>query len=576
MKQHRLVAATVGACIVSFLLAGTAPAQTCPPECPAPGGKIKANSKTECYSEFGGVPDATEGKGFKVSCADGDDSCDFGTTENACEIPLIVCLNNIGDSRFPSCTPPGIEAGGITVKKVKIKGSPDLQAATQTALQNAVNVILPAPAGLNRCSDPVTVTVPLKQKGDKPPKKNKATIIMNVTGVSGKDNDKLQITCNPSSVPPPTCPVNTAGGPNRLTLTVGDNADLDTGVSGISHNQGVTVGSQTFVCLQGCDLSTNPVCTGSGETNANGKTGTINGDTFGSPLPLLSGGVPVCVINEYRDDITLDSFDLSTGELAMKVRLLSKVHQTSTTEPAPCPNCKVSGTATIGAPGRCERGPNDGKPCTIDGLTSFGPTSKDCPPPGSNNVGNLEIDLDLTTAQVNLPIDGFEGGATCLGPPAGIGGACACPGQKRRNSCANENNCSEANCPSGLEPGVDQLCCQGNSGVDLGCYPGQGAVETDIIRTGLASIAYADPATPSGAWPDPTYPKTTAVDGSLVSLFCIAATTSNVVNNVAGLPGPGAIILPGPMEVAFSKCSGGDNDGQACGGDTDCPGGSCN
>jgi hypothetical protein len=574
MKHNQLVSGAVAAGIVSFLLAGIALAQTCPPECPAPGGKIKANSKSECFSEFDGVPDATEGKGFKVTCADGDESCDFGGTENACEIPLVVCVNNIGDPRFPQCTPAGIEAGGITVKKVKIKGSPDLQATTQAALQNAVNTILPAPAGLNRCSDPVTVTVPLKQKSNKPPKKNKATISMNVTGVSGKDNDKLQITCVPP-VAEKNCPKNDAGGPNKLTLTVGDNADLDTGVSGISHNQGVTVGSQTFVCLQGCDVGTNSVCTGAGETDTAGKTDTINGPYFGAPLPLLSGGVPVCVINEYREDITLDSFDLATGELSMKVRLLSKVHQTSNTEPAPCPNCEASGGAAIGVPGRCRRGANDGQSCTIDGLTEFGPTSKDCLPDGTDNVGNLEIDLDLTTGEVTMPLDGFEGGGTCLGPPAGDGGPCPCPAQKQRNQCASENSCSEAECPSGLEPGVDQLCCQGGSGVDLGCYPGQGAAVTDIIRTGATAIAYADPATTSGAWPDPTYPKTTAQDGSLVSVFCIAATRANVVNNVAGLPGPGALILPGPMEVSRSVCVGGGNEGQACGFDADCPGGTC-
>ncbi len=574
MKQHRLVAGTVGAGIVSFFLGGSALAQ-CPPECPAPGGKIKANSKTECISEFGGVPDATEGKGFKVTCADGDESCDFGATENACEIPLVVCVNNVGDSRFPQCTSDGIDAGGITVKKVKIKGNPDLQTSTQTALQNAVNGILPAVALLpNRCSDPVTVTVPLKQKSGKPPKKNKMTISMNVNGVSGKDNDKLQITCVPAAAEV-TCPVNPAGGPNKLTLTVGQNADLDTGVSGISHNQGVTVGSQTFVCLDGCDLGTNPVCTGTGTTDAGGSTNNINGKYFGAPLPLLSGGVPVCVINEYREDITLEGLNLFTGELSMRVRLLSRVHQASNTEPAPCPNCDAGGAAAIGVPGRCRRGPNDGQPCTIDGLTEFGPTSKNCLPPGANNVGNLLIDLNLTTGEVALPLAGFEGGGTCLGPPAGNGGTCPCTGQKQRNQCSNENQCSEAQCPSGLEPGVDQLCCQGGSGVKLGCYPGQGATETDIIRSGIASPVYTDPATSSGAWPDPTYPKTTAVDGSLVSVFCIDATTSNLVNNVAGLPGPGALILPGPMQVSLSTCTGGDNDTQPCGSDADCPGGTC-
>jgi hypothetical protein len=552
---------------------------SCPPECPAPGGGIssegkpKRKSTSECYSEFGGVPDATKGQGFKVTCTDGDPSCDFGNTENACELPVVVCLNNTGDTRFPSCEPPGIPVGGITVGKVKVKGNPDLEAVTQTALQNAIDAILPAPVGTNPCTDPVTITVPLRERKGKL-KSGKAKVGMEVNGESGEDNDKLQITCVREETIP--CAVNPAGGPNKLTLTVGENADLDTGVSGISHNQGVTVGSKTFVCLKDCDLSTNPVCTGTGETNAGGKTGTINGDTFGAPLPLLSGGVPVCVINEYREDITLDHLDLATGDLSMKVRLLSKVHQGSNVEPAPCPTCRVSGAPAIGVTGRCERGPNNGQPCKIDGLTQFGPTSKDCPPPGANNVGNLVIDLNLTTGQVALPIDGFEGGQTCAGRrEGGVGGPCPCAGQKQRNQCANENQCSadEPPCPTDLEPGVDQLCCDGSSGVSLGCYPGQGATDTDIIRTGVASLVFADPGTMSGAWPDPTYPKTTAEDGSLVSVFCIAATGSNVVDNVAGLPGPGAIILPGPMEVSRSTCAGGDNDGQACGAAEDCPGG---
>ena len=49
------------------------------------------------------------------------------------------------------------------------------------------------------------------------------------------------------------------------------------------------------------------------------------------------------------------------------------------------------------------------------------------------------------------------------------------------------------------------------------------------------------------AWSgDPTtYPKTTT--GKLAATFCEAATESIAVNGVAGLPGPGALILPGDV-----------------------------
>jgi len=45
-------------------------------------------------------------------------------------------------------------------------------------------------------------------------------------------------------------------------------------------------------------------------------------------------------------------------------------------------------------------------------------------------------------------------------------------------------------------------------------------------------------------WPDPTYPKTSS-GGVLVTTFCEAPTKHEVINNTAGLPGPGGLILPG-------------------------------
>jgi len=66
----------------------------------------------------------------------------------------------------------------------------------------------------------------------------------------------------------------------------------------------------------------------------------------------------------------------------------------------------------------------------------------------------------------------------------------------------------------------------------LGRTAGGGA----IVRMG-----HADP--PAPVWPDPSYPKASRA-GILVTTFCEGATSTSVIDETAGLPGPGALILP--------------------------------
>jgi len=72
----------------------------------------------------------------------------------------------------------------------------------------------------------------------------------------------------------------------------------------------------------------------------------------------------------------------------------------------------------------------------------------------------------------------------------------------------------------------------------LQCLPASGGA---ITRTG-----HADPPVP--VWPDPTYPKMSS-GGILVTTFCEGATTAQTINSTAGLPGPGALILPGTQNL---------------------------
>jgi hypothetical protein len=60
------------------------------------------------------------------------------------------------------------------------------------------------------------------------------------------------------------------------------------------------------------------------------------------------------------------------------------------------------------------------------------------------------------------------------------------------------------------------------------------------------------PVAPAPAWPDPTYPKTS--EGTVfAAVFCEGATDSSQVNLVTGLPGPGALLLPGTAELIATE-----------------------
>jgi hypothetical protein len=71
-----------------------------------------------------------------------------------------------------------------------------------------------------------------------------------------------------------------------------------------------------------------------------------------------------------------------------------------------------------------------------------------------------------------------------------------------------------------VKGGISQLCCSTNSTIP--CFPtGEGGA---IVRTGA----------PFGGSPL----------GAFVATYCVPRTGSALINNVTGLPGPGALILP--------------------------------
>jgi hypothetical protein len=482
-----------------------------------PGG---GPTKSDCYIELDVTGATNVAKSKIVTCSEGDPTCDTdGAANNTCVFTVALCPNQ---TNVTGCTPaPPLTS--ISVKKATLTNPADLSGTT--------------------CGPTTDISVPLKVKKNGTKKPGKLVIHVKATssGKPKKDVDNIKLICSPAPPAGGVCTKNPAGGPDQIDLsTIDSGTDLDNGWTGISHNFPTPQKSGLSLCLSTCDASTNPVC------DANGPVGlgSVNGLVFGPPLPLIAQSVPVCVINRYNGDVT-GKINIQTGEVLpdnpMAVNLLSDVHLTIPNQV--CPKCKGSGA--IGGTGTCDSGKNAGKSCRIDSILNVvqaeGDTnyqlSKDCPPDPGQIAGTLDIKLRLTTGTSTLtgskPCTGSGGvavqddnchGAPCNQPCSGT--ACA---KMVTDPVSGAQVCQDA------KGGLSQLCCANSTSSP--CFPSSAASGAAITRMG-----HPDP--PAPVWPDATYPKTSD-HGVLVTTFCEGATTASTINATAGLPGPGALILPG-------------------------------
>jgi len=317
----------------------------------------------------------------------------------------------------------------------------------------------------------------------------------------------------------------------NVTVTSLGGSDLDTGWTGIAHDSVATREAKVTTKL---DCADGVNCTVDGSE--------LVGTTFGSPLPLSSGGVSSCVINQFREAIT-GTYNCESGCGESSVKLLSKVYLV-VDQNKPCPPCVGDPTPNDGVKGgTCDGGKTPGAPCDVGGISDLfqnaggappdaGSTSNDCEPNGSP-VGNLNIDLNpLTTGTVSV-----DANVACLNST--FGATCFCPGQIQPNSCINPNGVCPAsglcenNPPIGVCSGQPFRQCFLSSGPTTDCEdlsPGAGTCEsqlqpcfgTTISRTGQCGTQ----------------------QGTLASIFCIPATQAAAINTVAGLPGPGAALIP--------------------------------
>jgi hypothetical protein len=275
------------------------------------------------------------------------------------------------------------------------------------------------------------------------------------------------------------------------------------------------------------------------------KTCTSSGCFFGAPLPVPNPGstpTSVCVVNKLSADVS-GSVNCASGATNIDAPLSSVLFLTgdTATDPGstiagiqPCPLC--SGGSCIG-------GPNNGMSCTAgtSALNPSFPTSNDCPPDNSFNIGTLPVAFSLTSGALTWS------GTTATND---TGGTFSVQNRVFSGFCRDADGSGAF---AGTNPSNAQLCWENGMAVGAACSgtfesceqrnngafgPAGGANRT-VTAIGNAMGINGGPAA-----------------ATLVSIFSIRPTFDATVDAAGDLPGPGVVALPGLAQLcaAASPC----------------------
>lgn len=401
------------------------------------------------------------------------------------------------------------------------------------------------------------------------------------------------------------------------------NADLDCGWTGESHDSGIVEGGGYVTDLWDCDGPLGPdtvcqvgptcalpphqacnpardsvsgsaqnadsICTGAGNfcrKTAGGATGPYCSNDVkkrcknaghcggapciitphGAPLPLLSGGVSVCVVNTFTEDVT-GTTDLATGAGEIRLRQNSSTLAGGDTQ-QPCPVCGgfCSGPGGVSGPGvrtLCDSdddcGP--GSHCVLEPICSYGldidqPCHPNAPFGGSTEFfGNPSVDC--------RPAGSLLGTIDILFDPLTTGLA----EFTANEPCNNNSTFNAKECTAG--PNMHHTCtvdseCPGGGTCNFQCWcPATGSTYQQPNACGDACLGGPDDANPCSSDNDCTPPG-----------FChVADCRANPSDTDSFEEG---VCTFGPFD---KKCSG--NTWKPCASDLECqdpdlvPGGSC-
>ena len=401
------------------------------------------------------------------------------------------------------------------------------------------------------------------------------------------------------------------------------NTRLDSGYTGLAHDVDVTDGFLGGVELSGCDADcencnveidpANGYCRC--DNNVTIECSTVNGADaacsggnctcmFGPPLPLSSGGTPVCVVNKFAEQF--DGTTGAIGEYDVGTRTRAVVHL-GISQLQPCPICEDPAGAPVEVAndgtrsGVCSGGVRNGQTCDVNAThPDFGPTSFDCPPAAATNVtgGGLSLALRFSSgsqslsggiASVDAPAQCASGTCLCgeCSGDATVGcnsdtdcdvlGVGTCTGTthaaSKPNECGTACTAVDAGGVGTCSGGPTDGYCDGALRADgrgiIPCTPDDGDdmipgnADDDGDCRALDPICEGGGEGACGACTSFSIRScfgpaisATGVPGIFnsegVSTFCTAATSNTGVNSAGGLPGPGKVRLDFDFNVLCS------------------------
>ena len=452
---------------------------------------------TDCYALFELAADVPlSASSFPtVTCTDGDPSCDAdGIPDGVCRFDIRICVHVPG---IAECRP-------RRVGEIRVGGSFGASAIPLPEL----------PASRERCGAFGRVSVPLRGTKRKRGRGKIKLIAVSKVPNPKRDRDSLKFLClpNPSPCVDASCPA------LDLVVTSGG-SDLDIGWQGDGHNFAWPDGWKVELALSGCNATGYPLCTVNGPKDL----------TLGPPFPVIAAGVPTCIVNGFTDEGIRGTANIQTGGVSTVVSVVASAHLTSVAQV--CPRCAAS---AVGDAGTCDAGPNQGLPCTVEGVATVAGAPPDnnrytlsgaCPPEPSSLAVSVSLTFPLLT-----------GISTLLGPsPCSLADTPPIP----------DDTCGEGTCTDGIctdcvgTPGADcvaprggiqQACCSNDT--SRPCFPTSATSDGKLERIGLSTP-------PEPRWPDPSYPK--IAGAMLVGTFCLPPTAVGITTIGSG---PGALILP--------------------------------
>jgi hypothetical protein len=154
----------------------------------SPGGGPR---KTDCFLEF----NTGLGSGQRVTCKDGDPTCDLDATPRQCTVGVKLCFG-VADPRLSKCTPQGV----TSLQIVKPKGGAASAVVSTVGAMAAASVgggakpVISFATPATGCSGMSQIVVPIHKKKGKVVLRTMASI---GAGKGKRDPDTLTITCVP-------------------------------------------------------------------------------------------------------------------------------------------------------------------------------------------------------------------------------------------------------------------------------------------------------------------------------------------------------------------------------------------